>query len=131
MKMIAAHSSSSTAIIGANQAGKMIWCNSTDDAANCVDAVRFEIVSAINKLKSKYKDSGGLTGPEMEYLNWILDVYEKKLRLVAAAIPAGKKKQATLAKKHLLCSLHARIFAVIRAIAKSKSFKKPSGKTIY
>ena len=81
---------------------------------DCIDDIRNETLRAIDAIQA---------GAQEAALVARLDAYAANLKLVAEALPAGHKKQNTLAKKLLLYSFDARVCAVLRALlADGKDF---------
>jgi len=87
-------------------------------AMRCIDDIRDEALSAVDTMEAGPVDKAALVAR--------INAYRAKLQLVAEALPAGYKKQNTLAKKLLLRSLDARVCAVLRAISADGKNVTPS-----
>lgn len=77
-------------------------------AMRCMNDIRDEAFSAVHTMEAGAANKAALIAR--------INTYTAKLQLVAEALPAGHKKQNTLAKKLLLHSLDARVCAVLRAM---------------
>jgi hypothetical protein len=87
-------------------------------AMQCIGDIRDEVLCAIDTMEAWAVDKAALVARSSAYAG--------KLKLVAEALPAGHKKQNTLAKKVLLHSLDARVCAVLRAMSADGKNVTPS-----
>jgi hypothetical protein len=87
-------------------------------AMRCMSDIRDEAFSAVHTMEAGAANKAALIAR--------INTYTEKLQLVAEALPAGHKKQNTLAKKLLLHSLDARVCAVLRAMLGSGEDIAPS-----
>jgi hypothetical protein len=91
------------------------------DAIMSIACIRDETLDCIDLLKKDVAGAtSGLDAADEAKLIKRLDAYIVNLKIVAEAQSAGLKKQLTLAKKRLLYSPDARLFAVLRALIRSK-----------
>jgi hypothetical protein len=87
-------------------------------ATRCMDDIRDETLRAVHTMEAGAANKAALIAR--------INDYTAKLKLVAEALPAGHKKQNTLAKKVLLHSLDARVCAVLRAMSADGKNVTPS-----
>jgi hypothetical protein len=76
--------------------------------ARCIDDIRDDALSAVHAVEAEAVDKAALIAR--------INAYTAKLKLLAEALPAGRKKQNTLANKLVLHSFEARVCAVLRAM---------------
>jgi hypothetical protein len=86
----------------------MSQCDGVVRAMQCIAEIRDDAVCAIGMMEAAAVDKAVLVAR--------INAYTSRLKLVAEALPAGYKKQNTLAKKLLLHSLDTRVCAVLRAM---------------
>jgi hypothetical protein len=87
----------------------MSQCDAVIRAMQCIGDIRDEALCAVDTMEAGAVDKAALVAR--------INASAAKLKLVAEALPAGRKKQNTLAKKVLLHSLDARVCAVLRAMS--------------